>query len=249
VVEKLIAGDDLSPGALSDLERRVRSWPLYDKVLFSSDGTLTAMAVRLNPIDINLRQQVDLEIERIIHSPPHEGLRVYMAGEPVISDRVSSSMGSDLKRLLPFVMLVMLVMLVLLFRHYEGVLLPMVAIIFSVLWTLGTMAVLRIPMSMVSISVPTVLSAVASAYGIHFMTHYYMSRERDRFGSVMDSLKISGLAIIIAGLTTVAGFGSLITSDMTHIKKFGIITAIGVFYSLAISITLIPAFSPPEEKR
>lgn len=242
VVEKLI-GDDFSQGELDAMKRRVKSWSIYDKVLFSSDGTLTAMAVELNPIDINLRQKLDNEIERIIAASPRPGLRVYMAGEPVVSDRISSSMGSDLQRLLPFVLLVMLVVLVLMFRHYEGVLLPMVAIIFSVVWTLGTMALLRIPMSMVSISVPTVLSAVASAYGIHFMTHYYMSSEKTRMGAVMDSLRTSGLAIIIAGLTTVAGFGSLVTSDMTHIRNFGIITAIGVFYALAVSITLIPAFT------
>jgi predicted RND superfamily exporter protein len=95
---------------------------------------------------------------------------------------------------------------------------------------------------MVSISIPTVLTAVASAYGIHFMTHYFMSPENGRYESCVDSMKVSGLAIIMAALTTVVGFGSLATSDMTHIKNYGIITALGVFYSLIITVTLIPAF-------
>ncbi|HON77933.1 MAG TPA: MMPL family transporter [Spirochaetota bacterium] len=241
VVESLIDPGSVDQAAVAAMKKKVKSWDIYRGLLFSDDGTLTAMAVQLNPIDINLRQKLDLAIEKIIKENPRAGLTIYLAGEPVLSDRISSSMGSDLQRLLPFVLLVMLVILILMFRHYEGVLLPMIVIIFSVIWTMGTMAVLRIPMSMVSISVPTVLSAVASAYGIHFMTHYFMSPARSRLDSIMDSMKESGLAIIIAGLTTVAGFGSLVTSDMTHIKKFGIITAIGVFYALAISITLVPA--------
>lgn len=241
VVERLIDPAHVDEEAVSRLKQRVQSWNIYDKVLFSSDGTLTAMAVELNPIDINLRKELDLTIEKIIRENPRGNLKIYLAGEPVLADRNSTSMGVDLQRLLPFVLLVMLVILILMFRHYEGVLLPIIAIITSVIWTVGTMTVLKIPMSMVSISVPTVLSAVASAYGIHFMTHYFMSPSRSRFDSAMDSMKDAGLAIIIAGLTTVAGFGSLISSDMTHIKNFGIITAIGVFYSLVISVTLIPA--------
>jgi predicted RND superfamily exporter protein len=241
VVERLIDPAQVDDDAIAMLKKRVQSWDMYDKVLFSSDGTLTAMAVELNPIDINLRKELDLSIEKIIRENPRGNLTIHLAGEPVLADRNSASMGVDLQRLLPFVLLVMLVILILMFRHYEGVLLPLIAIIFSVIWTVGTMTVLGIPMSMVSISVPTVLSAVASAYGIHFMTHYFMSPSRSRYDSSMGSMKEAGLAIIIAGLTTVAGFASLVTSDMVHIKNFGIITAIGVFYSLAISIVLIPA--------
>lgn len=242
IVEKLIDPEKLDDKSLADLKAKVKSWDLYDKLLYSGDDRLTALSVRMNSIDINLRQKFNIAVEKIITDNPKGNLKVYMAGEPVITDRVSSSMGDDLQRLLPFVLIVMLIILFVIFRHYEGVLFPMIAMIFSVIWAVGTMSILGIPMSMVSISVPTVLTAVASAYGIHFMTHYFMSDSSDRYGACSNSIKSSGLAIVMAALTTVVGFGSLVTSDMTHIKNYGIITAIGVFYSLVITITLIPAF-------
>lgn len=242
VVEKLIDPEKADDASLAAMKDKVKSWPLYDRLLYSADDRLTVLSVQMNPVDINLRKQFNIEVEKIIKNSPKGKLDVYMAGEPVVTDRVSSSMGDDLKRLLPFVLLVMLVILYLIFRHYEGVAFPMVAMIFSVIWTLGTMSILGIPMSMVSISIPTVLTAVASAYGIHFMTHYFMSPESGRYESCVESMKVSGLAIVMAALTTVVGFGSLATSDMTHIRNYGIITAVGVFYSLVITITLIPAF-------
>ncbi|HPF07331.1 MAG TPA: MMPL family transporter [Spirochaetota bacterium] len=242
VVEKLIEPENADNASLQRMKERVKSWSLYDRLLYSADDRLTVLSVQMNPVDINLRKQFNIEIEKIIKASPKGNLDVYMAGEPVVTDRVSSSMGDDLKRLLPFVMLVMLIILYIIFRHYEGVVFPMIAMIFSVIWTLGTMSILGIPMSMVSISIPTVLTAVASAYGIHFMTHYFMSPESGRYESCADSMKVSGLAIVMAALTTAAGFGSLATSDMTHIKNYGIITAIGVFYSLVITVTLIPVF-------
>lgn len=240
VVDKLVDPDDINESSVALMKERVKSWNLYDKMLFSSDGVLTVMSIEMNPIDVNLRQRFNIEIEKNIKENPRSGLNVYIAGEPVVSDRVSSSTRSDLGWLLPFVLIVMVLILAAVFRHYEGVLFPMAGIIISIIWTMGTMAVVNIPMSMVSITVPTVLAAVASAYGIHFMTHYYMSVEDSRYESSMGSMKVSGLAIIMAALTTVVGFGSLAISDMTHIKNYGIITAIGVFYALVISIVFIP---------
>lgn len=241
VVEKLIDRDNITAESVAAMKGRVKSWPLYDKMLFSSDGRLTVLSVQMNRIDINLRQKFNLAIENLIKENPKPGLTVYMAGEPVLADRVSGYMSSDLQRLLPFVLLVMMFILIVIFRHYEGVILPMAAMIITVIWTLGTMPLLGIPMSMVSTTVPIVLTSVASAYGIHFMTHYYMSSCPDRMAASLDSIRVSGLAIIMAALTTVAGFGSLVTSDMTHIRNYGIVTAIGVFYSLVISLTFIPA--------
>jgi len=242
VVEKLIDAENPDNASLIALKSKVKSWSLYDRLLYSADDRLTVLSVQMNPVDINLRKEFNIEVEKIIKAGPRGNLDVYMAGEPVVTDRVSSSMGDDLKRLLPFVLLVMLIILYMIFRHYEGVIFPMIAMIFSVIWTLGTMSIFGIPMSMVSISIPTVLTAVASAYGIHFMTHYFMSGESGRNESCVDSMKVSGLAIVMAALTTVVGFGSLATSDMTHIRNYGIITAVGVFYSLVITVTLIPAF-------
>ncbi len=240
--EKLIDPENINDTTVSAMREKVKSWSLYDKLLFSSDDRLTAVSIDMNPIDINQREKFDLAVEKIIKDNPRQGLTIYLAGEPIVTDRVSTSTKDDLALLLPFVLLVILVLLILIFRHYEGVLFPMIGMIVSVIWTIGTMSILGIPMSMVSITVPPVLSAVASAYGIHFMTHYYMSADSGRYESSVESMRVSGLAIVFSALTTVAGFGSLVTSDMTHIKNYGIVTAIGVFYSLIITVTLIPAF-------
>ncbi|KXS43786.1 MAG: efflux transporter, partial [Candidatus Frackibacter sp. T328-2] len=50
-----------------------------------------------------------------------------------------------------------------------------------------------------------------------------------------------GMAIVMAGITTIAGFSSLGLSDLTIIKDFGLFTAFGVFAALIMSITFLPA--------
>jgi len=234
--------DEITPESVNGLKQRSGSWDIYDNFLFSDDGTLTSIGIKLHDIDADVRQALTLEIADIVNKNVPEGFNTFMAGESVIADTLNNNMAKDLIFLLPFVVLLMVITLYFIFRNYEGVLYPLLAIFVSVVMSIGTIVVLGFQMNLITNSMPVVLTAVASAYGIHLMTHYFMSRDSDRLKSVIYSLKHSGTAIIIAGLTTVAGFASLATSQVTHVRNFGIITSFGVFYALVIAMVLIPGF-------
>lgn len=158
-------------------------------------------------------------------------------------------MQSDLKRLIPFVIGVVLVSLYLSFRNFGGVALPMLTVLISTIWTLGIMALLNIQLTMVSTVIPVLLVAVGSAYGIHIISHYYDDlreknekiTEDEHRQMVLETIRKVGKPVLLAGLTTIVGFGSLGTSNIVPIKEFGIFTAIGVATALLVALTLIPA--------
>jgi len=60
-------------------------------------------------------------------------------------------------------------------------------------------------------------------------------------GSAGRALESVGIAIILAGVTTVAGFGSNVFSSMRRMREFGGLTAIGVGFALLIALTFLPA--------
>jgi len=49
------------------------------------------------------------------------------------------------------------------------------------------------------------------------------------------------MAVVLAGLTTIAGSGSLMVSDITSMRNFGIFTSVGVLVALLAALILIPA--------
>jgi hypothetical protein len=57
----------------------------------------------------------------------------------------------------------------------------------------------------------------------------------------MKTVDSMGKPVLLAGLTTVAGFGSLATSKIVPIKNFGLFTALGIFVAFIIAILMIPA--------
>ena len=170
-------------------------------------------------------------------------------GEPSLSENSKSFMVSDLIRLIPLVVIVVLVSLFMSFKTIDGTLLPLVTVLMSTIWTCGLMALLHVTFTLVSSVIPVALIAVGSAYGIHVLSHYYVAvndvkgelTKETYDEAIFKGLREVMLAVLLAGITTVVGFISLISSPIEPLHSFAIFTAIGVAFSLILSITFIPA--------
>jgi len=64
---------------------------------------------------------------------------------------------------------------------------------------------------------------------------------KDNENAVTGSITSVGVAVLMAGGTTAAGFASNLLSDITLIQEFGLFTGFGVLAALMISLTFIPA--------
>jgi hypothetical protein len=111
------------------------------------------------------------------------------------------------------------------------------------------MAFLGINLTLVSTVIPVLLIAVGSAYGIHILSHYYdylneyqgeisVSEQKELVIKTVDKM---GKAVFLAALTTIAGFGSLASSQIVPIKSFGIFTAFGIAAAFIVALFLIPS--------
>jgi predicted RND superfamily exporter protein len=105
------------------------------------------------------------------------------------------------------------------------------------------MGFLGVPMTQVTVVLPVLMLSVGSAYGIHIMHRYYEERAsglpvRDAVGRTIEFV---GIPILLAGVTTAAGFGANGFSSIPRIREFGLLAAFGVGCALAISLLFIPS--------
>ena len=176
-------------------------------------------------------------------------LVVKIVGEPVQSMNSKNYMMSDLVGLIPLVAVVVIISLYLSFHTMEGTLLPLITVLMSASISVGLMGLLGYTFTLVSSVIPVALIAVGSAYGIHVLTHYYIEVEKltgeitreMHEEALLRGLKEVWKAVLLAGITTVVGFISLITSPLQPLHSFSIFTAVGVGLSLILSVTFIPA--------
>jgi hypothetical protein len=240
-VEKLVPDGDLSSENIAALKGRVQSWSIYDKALVSSDGKLTSLVVTPNKLSNDLQNVLADSVAKLLSDKADPSFKVYLDGEAIIGNQITKQIYSDIEFLLPLVILVVLLILFLNFRTIQGVAYPAAIILVSVVCTVGLMAYLGVPLSVVGICVPVLLVAIVSAYGIHQMNHYFLDTASDKLSILDHNMKSVGLAISLSGITVMVGFGALATESFVPIKNFGIFTAIGDLVGVACALYLLPS--------
>lgn len=250
---------------LLDIGQKMVGWEdMYDRVIISDNGRASQIQIILKKKTMKDGKEVEVSgderldslhaIRDIVeqHIKDTE-LKYAIYGDPVVSDDSKSYMAADLFHLIPLVAVVVLATLFFSFKTFDGTIFPLLTVLISTIWSCGIMSLFKIPFTIISSVIPVALIAVGSAYGIHVMTHYYImiEKEKKKPGFVMtkeehgkiiwEGLKDVFVAVLLAGLTTMLGFISLITSPLESFHSFAVFTTLGVFLSLLLSVTLIPA--------
>jgi predicted RND superfamily exporter protein len=213
---------------------------LYVGTLVSANGKYASIIAVLNDdaetFEINTKANT---LKAQFEGPE----KFYLSGMPVVMTHSTKNIRGDIQKLIPFVVLVVIIILYLSLRTIPGVVLPLLTTIMAVLGMVGMMGHIQEPFMMVSNVMPVVLVAVGVAYGIHVISGYYeeLLYTSDKKTALTKTIEHIGTPVLMAGVTTMVGFLSLMTAPLPVFLVFGSLVALGVFLAMFFSLTLIPA--------
>lgn len=236
-------------GEIDEIVMRLTDWDMYRKVLVSDDMKSTLIVIRTEKDSFAKQEALYDQVTEILRAVDRPDLNIYLAGEPAVTVRISKNMRTDLAFLIPLVVIILCLSLYFSFRRLSGIVLPLLTVAISTIWTMGLIALLGFSLSIIATTIPVLMVAVGSAYGIHVLTHYLEGLDDAGEGLtpeanealVRGTIKSVWQPVFLAGLTTIAGFGSLAMSQIVPLRDFGIFTAFGVLSALIVALTLIPA--------
>jgi len=240
-VVELIADIPDSEAELRKIKKRVLSDDDYAGQIVSENGKIALIMVQLLPQADE--EKVITNIKAVLHKLDLDE-KAYLTGDAVLDTEVDNIISRDMSKLLPLAMLVMIGILYFSFRNLRGVVLPLLIVVVTVIWTLGLMGYLGIPLTPISNILPVILISMGIADGIHILARYReeLSLGRDKRKALFRTIVFVGMACFITSLTTMGGFGSLGVSSLTLIKSFGLFTAVGVGIAFIITVTFFLAF-------
>ncbi|MCS7275281.1 MAG: MMPL family transporter [Candidatus Bipolaricaulota bacterium] len=231
-----------TPEEIAAYRERVLGDRLLRGVVVSEDGKAAGILIRLRTGEEETVGVVNKVMEIVERYQGPE--RIYVGGMPRINQFIAESMRKDLMVLSPVMILVIVIVLYLSFNSLRGVALPLVTVVLSAIWEVGTMGWLGVPFTPFSFIAPVVLMAVGTAYGIHLLNRYYEEAHRggrSRREILVETVTAMLSPTAMAALTTVAGFFALLSSTLWPQRDFGVYTGIGVLYAGILALTLIPA--------
>ncbi len=240
-IGKLVDEYDLphTQAQLDSLRDRVFQKDMYHGVIVSDDSTVTVVMATLRE-DVD-KQEAAKKIKQAVESLGVKE-KVYFTGVPFILVDTSKIIMKDLRNLIPVAALIIIVILWLGFKSVRGVVLPLLTVGISIVWTIGLIALTGHKLTLVSDVIPVILLALGSAYAIHVLNRINETKAENPRKALILAIAYIITPVFLAYITTAFGFVSFIFgSYLTSIKEFGLFTAMGITFAFLLSITFIPA--------
>lgn len=250
-VEPLMGGTPPTAEAAARVRARVESDPLFRESLVSADRRAAVIVVDFDDRmkDVELAQFV----EQVIAPERDDTVTIALAGAPILRKELARYTAM-MAVLFPLAVLIIGLVHYEAFRTVQAMLLPLVTALLSVVWALGIMALIGLPMDTWSVMTPVLILAIAAGHAVQILKRYYeeLARCADSREAVVRSLVAVGPVMLTAGLIAAAGFGSLTTFGITSVRAFGALLAGGIVSALIIEMTFTPAcrsLLPPPKRR
>lgn len=251
-----------TPAEIEKLKVAVASMPIYVNALVSPDGKAVSVIAdfKQNEKTANYIELTE-GLRKLVDRERDDTVDIYLGGLPIVGEAADVQF---MKMPMFFGAALLVIMLIQYwsFRSIQGMLLPMLTGILSVIWALGLMGLLGVHLDPLNTTTPILILAIAAGHAIQILKRYYeeyhrlrstgMSARDANREAVVESMVRVGPVMIVAGLIAAITFFSLAGTGIPMVQHFGVFAGGGVLATLLLEMTVIPVvratLRPPKQR-
>jgi hypothetical protein len=225
---------------LSAFKARLEATPYAKNLVVSRDLSLLAAYFEVERSNdyASVMERV-AQAEDILRAA---GLEPRMSGTAPFVQRTSFYISRDLGVLLAVAALIILCFYYVGFRSKRAVLMPFAVVAVGTAWTIGFMGIMGYSLTLVSIVIPPLILTLGSEYSIHLLNEYFRLGDEPASGGLAAQAAFNvRKTIVLASLTTVVGFLSLLVTSMRETREFAVTAAFSFVACAALSLFFLPA--------
>jgi len=159
----------------------------------------------------------------------------YTAGGAVLFADLARIVLADGKKFSLLIVMLVIIILAAAFRNVRAVLFSIIPLLGGMVWMLGLMAMFGWKINFVNIVVFPVVFGYGVSLGVYLYRRYMES------GSVMLSVRRTGMAIAGSSVTTLIGWAALLVSGHNGLESMGILAFFGIAAAMFLTFTILPA--------
>ncbi len=173
------------------------------------------------------------EMERFVNKV--RSVDANATGTPLQTYEASKQMQQGYVTAAIYAFIAVFVLLFIDFRCLKETLLSLAPMLLGLLLTFGILGLLDIPLNPANMIVLPLILGVGIDYGVHVIHDFRLQKGRYRM-----SPSTAG-SVLITGLTTMIGFGSLMIASHKGLQSLGRVLVIGITCCLFTSLIVLPA--------
>lgn len=170
---------------------------------------------------------------------------VRLSGVPLIQRALLENIRHDLLIFGVAALALFVLAFLVVYRRLRFVVIPVLCCLLPAVGMLGGMAMLGIPIALVTSNMPVLLFVLMLPYNVYFIERYRERRvlfpDEDGMTSTMSSLRAIAVPCFFSCATTLAGFVALSSSRIIPIRDFGETMTVGMVVGFAVVFLFLPA--------
>jgi predicted exporter len=168
------------------------------------------------------------ELAALVEGQIPDGVRLVSQGR--FRREVSAAIGKDFFRFILLASAVVVLLLALLFRRADKVIAAAVPVATGLLVMFGAMGALGLEFNLFNVIATILVIGLGVDYGIFMVCKVTEGLDR-----------ATGKAVLVSGLTTLAGFGALVMARHPALHSIGVTVLLGIGSAIPAALLVIPA--------
>jgi len=197
-----------------------------------------------------IKALIDTVEKDVQETPVPPGLELDVTGMPAVQSTLMDVLVEDARYTIALAAFIILILLLIINRPATRGLFVFTPLVIGLIWTLGTMGWLNIPLSVVTVGVGAMILGLGVEYSVFYVSTYEDERDggKERIDALKTTIREVGTAIMGSSTTTMVGFLALLTATMPMLHHLGFALALGIFYCVVAALLVNPAFIVAEEE-
>lgn len=207
------------------------------------DYTATTMFIQLSNdmTEENVREATRTIEENIEQSPRYPGIDIQTTGTPVMRNVLSDVLITDTVTIIAVASALIWLLLVAVRGAAYGTA-TFAPLFMGLLWALGAMGLLGIPMTIATIAIGSMLLGLGVEYGSFIAERIVEETEQQGLEEgIMTAVPNTGKAVLGSSTTDLVGFLALLLASISFMRDLGLTLALGEGLTLAAALLLTPA--------
>ena len=186
-------------------------------------------------------EEITNEISELINQiDKPAGIKISLSGEIFQDVIIKEQIGPDMNRTSMFSMIA--IILILIFRSVKGVALPLMTIIFGIMWTMGFLGLTGSGLSSMTSGAISMIMGIGIDFGIQVMSRYNQElKKNDKKAAMSKTLNGILVPILTTTLACLIGFRAMGLGELSVMAEMGIIMSYGVIFCMLAAITIVPS--------
>ncbi len=269
-VERLMPEVPATQEQADAIRQRLFANPLYVGSLVSSDGSAAAIVIDIQEKEtsrkkgeISEAEQAVIEEKMVSDLAIYDRLKsiadrekdantsIHLGGLPVALAFLEKDTTIMNWWVFPIAFFVIMLIHYLSFRTFQGMIIPPVTALLSVVWAMGLISLTGMRLDLWTKGLtPILIVAMAAGHSVQILRRFYEELEYAigmdipdpaQKTAVVEATSKMAPVVLVSGLVAAASFASLVTFQLGTFRSFGLMTAFGIISALILEMTFIPA--------